>query len=141
MLSILDTDTLTLFLHAHPRIRASAAESRLRRRTIWRSRSSPSKTVLSGWNAEVKRARRDEEMVEAYRRLLQAVEFFRLVRILPFDLNTVHRYRELRRAHRRLGANDLKIAAVAMVHSATLVTANHRDFSQIGGLTIEDWSS
>ncbi|HEX8202422.1 MAG TPA: type II toxin-antitoxin system VapC family toxin [Isosphaeraceae bacterium] len=34
---------------------------------------------------------------------------------------------------------DLQIAAIALVHSLTLVTHNTREFSQVPGLTIEDW--
>jgi tRNA(fMet)-specific endonuclease VapC len=35
---------------------------------------------------------------------------------------------------------DLKIAAIALAHTATLVTRNTRDFEKIAGLKIEDWT-
>jgi predicted nucleic acid-binding protein len=34
---------------------------------------------------------------------------------------------------------DLKIAAIAFMHSATLLSGNLRDFQQVAGLHVEDW--
>ena len=38
-----------------------------------------------------------------------------------------------------IGPNDLLIAAIAVVHGATLITHNVREFSRVVGLTYEDW--
>lgn len=38
-----------------------------------------------------------------------------------------------------IGANDLWIAAQAICHDLTLVTANVKEFSRVPDLTIEDW--
>ena len=38
-----------------------------------------------------------------------------------------------------IGPYDLQIAAIALVHSLTLVTHNTGEFSRVPGLTIEDW--
>jgi predicted nucleic acid-binding protein len=35
---------------------------------------------------------------------------------------------------------DLRIAAVALDHSATLVTRNLRDFKKVHGLHVENWA-
>ena len=35
---------------------------------------------------------------------------------------------------------DLKIASVALVNQAVVLTRNSRDFGQIAGLFIEDWT-
>jgi tRNA(fMet)-specific endonuclease VapC len=38
-----------------------------------------------------------------------------------------------------IGPNDLLIAAVVLAHRLTLVTHNTAEFSQVAGLTLEDW--
>ena len=38
-----------------------------------------------------------------------------------------------------IGANDLLIAAIALVHDLTLVTHNTNEFSRVPGLKLEDW--
>ena len=38
-----------------------------------------------------------------------------------------------------IGANDLQIAAIAMVNNLILVTHNVREFSRVNGLRFEDW--
>lgn len=39
-----------------------------------------------------------------------------------------------------IGANDLQIAAIAVVNHLTLVTQSVKNFEQVWGLQIEDWS-
>jgi len=49
-------------------------------------------------------------------------------------------YERLRGTYGRLGTNDLRIAAIALITGATVVTRNVRDFSQLRGLPVEDWT-
>lgn len=64
---------------------------------------------------------------------------------LPFDDSAhIHAARiraELASAGTPIGPNDLLIAAIALAHNLTLVTHNTREFSRVGGLSIEDWET
>jgi predicted nucleic acid-binding protein len=60
--------------------------------------------------------------------------------LLDFDELAAVRFQELRKQYRRVKANDLRIAAIALVNHATLVTRNLRDFKPIVGLNVEDWT-
>lgn len=65
--------------------------------------------------------------------------------ILPFDEPADRRYGEIRaaleRAGKPIGANDLLIAAHALSHGLTLVTANEDEFRRVPGLVVENWLS
>ncbi|PJF26875.1 MAG: VapC toxin family PIN domain ribonuclease [Phototrophicales bacterium] len=61
----------------------------------------------------------------------------------PFDDDAALVYgrirAELERVGQTIGANDLMIAAIALLHNLTLVTHNVREFERIPALTVEDW--
>lgn len=65
--------------------------------------------------------------------------------VLPYDARAAEWHaRErarLEAAGRRMPYADGQIAAVAVVNALTLVTANVRDFRDIDGLRVEDWSA
>ena len=96
---------------------------------------------MRGWMARIAKARKVKEQIEAYRRLSQQLRLFRSVpTILEFDELAAVEFQRLKNEHPRLGTMDLKIAAIALAHRATLVSRNERDFRQIPGLTLEDWT-
>lgn len=63
--------------------------------------------------------------------------------LLPVDLPTARLHAELwaelAAAGRMVGAHDLWIAAAAVAHDLTLVTANVREFERVPGLVLEAW--
>ena len=69
--------------------------------------------------------------------------FFELFPSLPFDDDSAEQYgtlrAHLRRAGTPIGGNDLLIAAIALSHSATLVTRNEKEFRRVPGLRVEVW--
>ena len=59
--------------------------------------------------------------------------------IAPFDEAAAARFDNLYQAKIRIGTSDLKIAAVALVCDALLLTANRQDFEKVPGLRFENW--
>ncbi|MHB8575604.1 MAG: PIN domain-containing protein [Dehalococcoidia bacterium] len=63
--------------------------------------------------------------------------------VLPFDVAAAKVYGSLRSELESHGAPigdaDIRIAAIALVHGLTAVTANVRHFGRIPGLSVENW--
>lgn len=76
----------------------------------------------------------------AYSQLLATVSYFCGLKIVPFDSTAQQLYLRLRAEKIRVGTLDLRIAAVALSQNAVVVTRNQKDFRQVPGLMLEDWS-
>lgn len=70
-----------------------------------------------------------------------AIEYFASFTILDYTAHMDALVIDLRKQGLRIGTQDLRIAAIALVQGATVVTRNTRDFAQVPGLVIEDWSA
>ena len=92
-----------------------------------------------GWLALVNRARRIHDQIEPYQRLAKLIDFLSDWHVTPFDASAADEFERLRKQRVRIGTQDLKIAATAIVNEALLLTANLRDFRQVPGLRAEDW--
>lgn len=79
------------------------------------------------------------QQVAYYARFVAMFRFFAAWQILPFDERAAEEFRRLRSERVRIAATDLKIAAITLVHAATLVSRNLRDFDKVPGLRIESW--
>jgi tRNA(fMet)-specific endonuclease VapC len=134
---VLDTDVLTLWLRGQETIGARVAATPPQQLSVT---IITMEEVLGGWYTQIRQARDDQQLARAYQALHEAIEFSRSIRILPFDLPEIRRYRQLRTQHRRIGTNDLRIAAIVLEQQAILVTRNTTDFADISGLELEDWS-
>ena len=93
-----------------------------------------------GWFKELAQARSPDAEVEAYANLLQHLQAFREMEVLPYTMAEDIYFRQLRSQKIRVGSMDLKIAATALSHDAILLTRNLRDFSKIHNLHVEDWT-
>ncbi|MGH9834285.1 MAG: type II toxin-antitoxin system VapC family toxin [Blastocatellia bacterium] len=61
--------------------------------------------------------------------------------ILDFDERAAEEFQRLKKQRVRIGTMDLKIAAIALAHNATVLTRNLRDFNKVPDLKAEDWSA
>jgi tRNA(fMet)-specific endonuclease VapC len=82
-----------------------------------------------------------DEQVEAYRRLKRLLGNYLKIEVLEFDARAAAEFQRLRRLRLKVGVMDMKIAAIALAHDATVLTRNLKDFSRVPGLRVEDWTS
>ena len=136
-LYMLDTDTLVLFQEGNDTVCGRVLSHSARNLAV---SVITVEEQLSGWYTLVRRAKNPENLARAYQRLADSVSLLSNLQILSFTELAIARYKDL--AGQKLGVRhmDLRIAAVAIEHGATLVTRNRRDFEQIRDLPIEDWS-
>jgi tRNA(fMet)-specific endonuclease VapC len=140
---VLDTDLLTLVQQ-----KSGAAYVRLDARLEAAAGSQVIVTTIvsfeeqmRGWLAYIANARTLERQLLAYARLHELFDDYRDRTILDFDQIAGSLFRELVRGRLRVGTMDLKIAAIALAHGATLLSRNLSDFRRIPGLRVEDWST
>jgi len=92
-----------------------------------------------GWLALINRYTDVHKQIPAYAWLIELIRFFANWRIMAFDEAAANEFVRLRKERIRIGTHDLKIASIALVNDATLLSANLRDFEQVPGLRVEDW--
>lgn len=137
-LYVLDTDHLTLLRRGHAAVVARVAAT---------PETDIAITILSieeqfrGWFTQVRKARDAAGLARAYEGLWDVIDMAKTLQVLPFSRPTIDRYLALRNTLRRVGKQDLAIAAVALESHATVVTRNRQDFGQVPNLSVEDWST
>jgi tRNA(fMet)-specific endonuclease VapC len=94
---------------------------------------------MRGWLAWMNRAQDVRRQVRAYQELLRLCDFFVRWYVVPFDEQAPSTFQDLRAQRIRIGTMDLKIAAIALVHDALLLSANLRDFQQVPNLRVANW--
>lgn len=94
---------------------------------------------LRGWFAQIRRARDVSKAVPYYTKVQEILDLTAEWTVLPWDENAATTFKRLSRHQTGIGTMDLKIAAIALANSATLLSRNLRDFARVPGLTVEDW--
>lgn len=79
-------------------------------------------------------------LASAHRNLRLTQNFFCSVNLLEFNQAACDCYQKLRQQKINSGSQDLRIAAIALVNQAIVVTQNYKDFSKVPDLNIEDWT-
>ena len=96
---------------------------------------------LRGWLSWLAQAKSLAEQVERYRKLNRMLDHYRSIQVLDFDELAAAEFERLQKLRIRIGAMDLKIAAIALSQNATLLSRNLKHFSKVPGLKVEDWSA
>ncbi len=139
---VLDTDLIThiqvgtgeAYQRLHDRLEAASA-------TEWICVTIVSfEEQARGWLAQIAKAKDPEQQIIAYRRLHTLLDDYAKRKVLDFDAPAAQRFGELKKAKLRMGTMDLRIAAIASVNDAILLTRNVRDFAKVPGLRVEDWT-
>lgn len=137
-LFILDTDHVTLFQRGHPSVSA---------RVLAFPFGDVVTTVvtveeqLRGRLKAVRRATDSASIIAAYNRMEATLRFFLDLPVLGLTSTAQELFTRFREQRIRIGTHDLRIAAIVLANEGVLVTANSRDFSQVPGLKLEDWSA
>ncbi len=95
---------------------------------------------MSGWYTQLRQAKDQKRLCWAYRLLAMTVRSFAMIQIVDFDERAINRYEKLKKLKLKIGKMDLRIASTALERDAILVTRNTKDFRQVPGLQVEDWS-
>lgn len=95
---------------------------------------------FNGWLKFIARTNEEAELVRGYAELQHVVLTFAKSQVLAFNKAAAEVYGELRRSRIRVGAMDLRIAAITIANQMTLLTRNTVDFERVPNLTIEDWT-
>jgi tRNA(fMet)-specific endonuclease VapC len=138
---ILDTNHLTVIqrqnepAYSHLRIRLHQAVSEVGTTIVRQCRRA---------NARLARCHSSlqefEQEIVAYRQLRLLFTFFSNLPVLNFDELAAVQFSKLQRGRVRLGSMDLKIAAIALSQDALLLSRNLKDFRQVPGLLVQDWT-
>ena len=94
---------------------------------------------LRGWLAQIRRVQDAHKQIVPYMRLAKLIDFLRDWNVVEWNEPAADEFMSLRKQCIRIGTQDLKIAAIAKVNDALLLSANLVDFQRVPGLRVEDW--
>jgi len=96
---------------------------------------------MRGWMAEIARMQTGARFVAPYDSLATTLEIYCAMTVLPFDERAAQLFDELKRQPVRIGTQDLKIAAIVLATTTTVLTRNTQHFAKVPNLKYEDWSA
>lgn len=76
----------------------------------------------------------------AYELFERTLSLLRQLSVLSYSAAAETLYQDWKRQKLRVGTHDLRIAAICVVNSATLVSRNRRDFDCVPGLSLAIWA-
>lgn len=135
---LFDTDHLTLYEHGHPKLIQRLAVEPIG--TVGLSAVTVEES-LRGRLAVLARSKDGDERVRRYHHLTEAVQLLNQFPIATYDKTAEDEFQRLKSMRLKVGSQDLKIGATALVNAVTLLSRNRQDFGQIPGLLLDDWSA
>lgn len=138
-LFILDTDHVSLILSRHSQVIMIAEQNQTAITII------TVQELFNGWVGKINDPALVQRLPILYSRLWTTIKYLQTVEILNFTPEADACLKQLLRDHQPLRKNrlqkDMRIAAIALSLNATVVTRNQRDFGQVPGLTVMDWTA
>jgi tRNA(fMet)-specific endonuclease VapC len=134
-----DADVLTQLLHGSPHVIQRAARFPADQQAI------PvvvADEILRGRLNTVRQAEAGRARVSisrAYSLLRSTIQHLHHFQILEYHDAAEQLFQSWRQERIRVATHDMRIAATCVVHSATLVSRNRRDFDLIPSLSVEYW--
>ena len=95
---------------------------------------------MYGRLSEIKKATSAISLITAYSRLEITLDFYKNVRVMPFDQDAHKSFENLIRQKLRVGTQDLRIAAISLSVNGIVVTRNQKDFGKVPNLQVENWA-
>jgi tRNA(fMet)-specific endonuclease VapC len=141
MLFLLDTDIVTILL-----AQSGPGYQPLRSRLDQHIADQIATTIdsfqeqVQGWMAFLNQARTPSRVLLAYSKLQALLRNYSQMTVLPFDQAAQSQFIALKAQGIRLGTMDLRIGSIALANRGVLITRNLRDFRNIPGLVVEDWT-
>jgi tRNA(fMet)-specific endonuclease VapC len=135
---ILDTDHVSLILYRHPQVTAIAAQEQIAVSII------TVQELFNGWVGRVNNPEQIKNLPTLYSKLWITMKYLQTIEILDFTTAADVQLKRLLKENPALRKNrlqkDMRIAAIALSLDATIVTRNHRDFAQVPGIKLVDWT-
>jgi tRNA(fMet)-specific endonuclease VapC len=135
---ILDTDHVSLILQNSPQVIANAAKHEISVTIV------TVQELFNGWVGRINDPSLVHNLPGLYSKLWTTVKYLQTIEVLDFTPEADTCLKKLLKDHPPLRKNrlqkDMRIAAIALSVGATVITRNKRDFGQVPGLSIEDWT-
>lgn len=95
---------------------------------------------VQGRLKQLSEAKNDSIRSQSYEWLTETIRFLSAFQVLQYTPEAQQIFVNFRSQRVRIGTQDLRIASIAIAHGEAVLTRNRKNFEQVPGLTIEDWS-
>ena len=135
---ILDTDHVSLILQNSPQVITNAAKHEISVTIV------TVQELFNGWVGRINDPSLVHNLPRLYSKLWTTVKYLQTIEVLDFTPEADTCLKKLLKDHPPLRKErlqkDMRIAAIALSVGATVITRNKRDFEEVPGLSIEDWT-